>query len=184
MGEFAKGGTDKVKMRILHAIDRDLAEMSVEEIAEKAGISRQTFYRNFSSKFDIFTWHAIQVERLYLDEVGRTLDWETGYFHHFRLLAEERQAYAVGLRYTGDALFGTDPMPSHRREILIETLRDWRHVDLTDEMLFCVDAFTKLETELADKWFRDGLPDPACFARRMCSVVPHALYDAMRLPGA
>ena len=179
--EFAKAGDDETKMVILRAIDRSLDELTVEEICAKAGISRQRFYRNFSSKYDIFTWHAIRVEEKCLDHVGRTVGWEVGYTHHFNLLALERAPYTAGLQYTGRALFGTDPMPAHRKEVLLETLREWSRVELTDELLFCVEAFTKLETELADQWFRSGLPDPDGFAKKMAATVPHLLYEATEI---
>ncbi|MDR1422849.1 MAG: TetR/AcrR family transcriptional regulator [Coriobacteriales bacterium] len=178
---FEKSGNDETKMKILHAIDRSLQDMTVDEISSKAGISRQTFYRNFTSKYDIFTWHAIRVEKLYLDEVGRTIDWETGYHHHFRLLAQEHVNYYAGLQYTYGVPFGIDPMPAHRRQVLIETIKDFRKAELSPKIEFCVDAFAKLETELADKWFRDGLAEPECFAEHMASMVPHLLYKITRI---
>lgn len=41
------------KMRILHAVNKSLDQITVSEICRNAGISRQTFYRHFESKYDI-----------------------------------------------------------------------------------------------------------------------------------
>ncbi|WP_371298236.1 TetR/AcrR family transcriptional regulator [Paraeggerthella sp.] len=47
-------------------------------MCENAGISRQTFYRHFQSKYDIPWWHSIFCRQFYLNEIGRTVDWKTG----------------------------------------------------------------------------------------------------------
>lgn len=80
----------KMKMRILHAIDGSLDRITISEICQNAGISRQTFYRHFKSKYDIPSWHTIFCRQFYLNEIGRSINWETGYYHHLRLITEER----------------------------------------------------------------------------------------------
>lgn len=37
----------RTKMKILHAVDKSLDRITIAEICENAGISRQTFYRHF-----------------------------------------------------------------------------------------------------------------------------------------
>ena len=36
-----------IKMKILHAVNKSLDQITVAEICRNAGISRQTFYRHF-----------------------------------------------------------------------------------------------------------------------------------------
>lgn len=79
----------RTKMKILHAVDKSLDRITIAEICENAGISRQTFYRHFQSKYDIPWWHSIFCRQFYLNEIGRTIDWKTGYYHHLRLIAQE-----------------------------------------------------------------------------------------------
>ena len=66
------------KMKILHAVDKSLDQITVAEICRNAGISRQTFYRHFESKYDIPWWYSIFCRQFYLNEIGRTIDWRTG----------------------------------------------------------------------------------------------------------
>lgn len=63
----------KMKMNILHSVDRSLDCMTVSEICKKANISRQTFYRHFRSKYDIPWWFSIFCRQFYLNEIGRTI---------------------------------------------------------------------------------------------------------------
>ena len=76
-----------IKMKILHAVNKSLDQITVAEICRNAGISRQTFYRHFESKYDIPWWYSIFCRQFYLNEIGRTIDWKTGYYHHLRLIA-------------------------------------------------------------------------------------------------
>lgn len=176
---FGKGNGFDAKMRILRACDRSLDDLSVDEICSKAGVSRQTFYRNFSSKYDIFAWHAVEVETLYLAEVGRTLTWSEGYGYHFKLLAQEREHYAAALQYTKGKAFGRDCMPEHRETVIFKTLSDHHHLEITERVAYCVRSYAKIETELANVWVREGLQDPEVFALSMADMVPRLLVDLM-----
>lgn len=66
------------KMKIMHAVDKSLDRVTISEICEKAGISRQTFYRHFKSKYDIPWWFSIFCCQFYLNEIGRTIDCVRG----------------------------------------------------------------------------------------------------------
>lgn len=165
-----------IRMKILHAVNQPLATMSVKDICKNANVSRQTFYRHFESKFDVPVWFSVHCEGFYLNEVGRTIDWQTGYYHHFRLLAKERDFLQRVLRAVPIEM---NPMPNRRKNTLLKTLI-LREVAVDDIMLFGLDTFVMIETELVMKWVRDGLQtDPLALARLITSVVPRTLYDAL-----
>lgn len=48
----------EAKIKILHAVDRPIEQLSLEEICARAGISRQTFYKHFDSKYSIGLWYS------------------------------------------------------------------------------------------------------------------------------
>ena len=43
----------RTKMKILHGVNKSLDQITISEICANAGVSRQTFYRHFESKYDI-----------------------------------------------------------------------------------------------------------------------------------
>ena len=90
----------QLKLKIMHAVDRSLDQITVSRVCERAGVSRQTFYRNFDSKYSLHWWWPMHVHRFYLAEVGRTIDWETGYYHHVQLLSMEKDYFKVATQYT------------------------------------------------------------------------------------
>ena len=122
----------RTKMKILHAVDKSLDRITIAEICENAGISRQTFYRHFQSKYDIPWWHSIFCRQFYLNEIGRTIDWKTGYYHHLRLIAQERDFYRKSIQYSINTPFGQTVMPENRKTVLLETLEKYRHGDILE----------------------------------------------------
>ena len=137
-----------IKMKILHAVNKSLDQITVAEICRNAGISRQTFYRHFESKYDIPWWYSIFCRQFYLNEIGRTIDWKTGYYHHLRLIAQERDFFRESIQYSINTPFGQTIMPENRKAVLLDTLENYRHVEVNDNLRFIVEVFSKLECEV------------------------------------
>lgn len=172
----------QMKLRIMHAVDRSLDRIKVSELCERAGISRQTFYRHFDSKYSLHWWWPVHVHKFYLVEVGRTIDWETGYFHHIRLLSLERDFFQIATQYTLNLPCERSIMPHYRKCAILETLQDYRHADIDDDLAFCIDAWVKTETEILTEWYRLGTtPEPAEAAAKLLCVIPRPLFEALSL---
>ena len=69
--ENSKG--EKMKYRLARSMKECMKTMSVDnitvkQITENCGVTRQTFYRNFMDKFDLINWYfdKILLEILYL----------------------------------------------------------------------------------------------------------------------
>ena len=173
----------QIKLSIMHAVDKSLDRITVSEICKKANISRQTFYRNFDSKYSLHWWWPTYVHRFYLAEVGRTLDWETGYSHHIELLLMERDFFRVATQYTATISSLDSIMPHFRELTLLETLKDYQGVEIDNDLLFCIESWVKMETEVLTEWFRlDSTPSPQEGARRLVSIMPPALFEAVNTP--
>lgn len=172
----------RTKMKILHAVDKSLDHITISEICENAGISRQTFYRHFESKYDIPWWHAIFCRQFYLNEIGRTVDWKTGYYHHLRLISQERDFYCKSIQYSINTPFGQTVMPENRKTVLLETLETYRQVPIDHNMLFMVEVFSKLECEVLNDWFRSSEPTNLVqWTDDLLSIVPDRLYRALKI---
>ena len=187
--DFVERGADifetpeiKMKMRILHAVDKSLDRITIAEICENAGISKQTFYRHFDSKYDIPWWHSIYCRQFYLNEIGRTIDWRPGYYHHLRLILKERDFYQKSIQYSINMPFGQSVMPRNREAVLLDTLSNWKHVTVDDNMRFIVEMFSKLECEVFNDWFRSDRPaDLNRWTDDVVSLVPRRLYHALEM---
>lgn len=167
------------KLSILHAVDEPLATMSVENICRKCGVSRQTFYHHFKSKYDIVFWFSDLCQTFYLDDIGRCYTWLEGYSKHYTLLYSEREflAYTVAKKPIQTNHYDLQRKHEHRKKTLIQTLVNFHGAELTDLLLFQVSSFVFTESEMTRRWFVEGLSkSPKTFAREMDSVVPQQLY--------
>ena len=173
----------RTKMKILHAVDKSLDRITIAEICENAGISRQTFYRHFQSKYDNpLVAFPSSAGSSTSTEIGRTIDWKTGYYHHLRLIAQERDFYRKSIQYSINTPFGQTVMPENRKTVLLETLEKYRHVTVNDNMRFIVEIFSKLECEVLNDWFRSDAPtDLVRWTDDLVSLVPDRLYRALRI---
>lgn len=64
---FAKECMVYALMQLLE--DKQLSEISIVEIVEKAGVSRMTYYRNYKFKEDIFISYLDDVIAMYTEEI-------------------------------------------------------------------------------------------------------------------
>lgn len=171
----------QVKMRIVHAVDRPIDELSVAEICRKAGVSRQTFYKHFESKYALSRWFARFSEERYLNQIGRTLSWRDGLAMHFTMLATEKSLF-LRTSHNKWAPSVLDAVRRQRTETLVGTLRDYRHIEPDDALMFCIRAYTHVEENMAMEWFASGMqPNAESFAALLEECVPARLYKALAL---
>ena len=75
-------------------------------------------------------------------------------------------------------LIGFDPYPIP----LLETLQDYKHIALDDDLMFCLDSWVKTETDILTEWYRlDTVPPLQEAVERLARVAPKMLYDALRM---
>lgn len=64
-------------------------KITVKEIAEECGTTRQTFYRNFQDKYDLINkFHYIEEEKLFFRAAFKTDDQNSLREHDFRLILQ------------------------------------------------------------------------------------------------
>ena len=79
--------------------------------------------------------------------------------------------------------FGQTIMPENRKAVLLDTLENYRHVEVNDNLRFIVEVFSKLECEVMNDWFRSDEPtDLARWTDDLVSLVPDRLYRALEIP--
>lgn len=173
-------GVDDVRLSIIAAIDAPIEKLSVKEICKKAGVSKQTFYSRFTSKYHIANWYAEHCEKRSLNEVGRTLSWEEGLGLLFGAYEAHRSLFFNTSIQTKDLGMETK---TRRRRIVVETLERYRKVAITDELIFLIEAYLELEVFLAGAWFKANLsPASKTFTAYYIDCIPKKLYETMQLP--
>ncbi len=177
---FLDESIDVARMSIINAIDAPINDLSVKEICEKANVSKQTFYSRFSSKYDIPNWYAAHYEQRMLNKVGRTLSWEDGLGGLFSVYELHKPLFHNTSK-RGRDVHSEIETKTRRRAAVVETLKTYRKVELTEELMFLVEAYLELEVFLAGEWFRANLsPSAERFTSYYIECIPRKFYKVMQ----
>lgn len=174
-------------MDVVSAAERMLAttdfdSISVSALCSEAGISRTTFYYHFDDKYDVVQWHFEYVAERNLFETGRTLTWfQAHYLNTYEVLAK-KDLYVGAFAVRGyQSLFSYSKR--RRMETLEETIVDYHHVPLDDELRFQVFAAVEAEVACMSRWFKSGMQlDLKTLCRYLDGIVPKRLHDLLDKP--
>lgn len=176
---FEMPGGLSTRMAIAHAVDKPIDEMSVTQICKRAGISRQAFYKYFSSKYGVSIWFAQMCQDLYLNQVGRRYTCIDGYSRHFRLLSTERELF-FNTASGGDVPSKKWGNIRGRTGALLETLVSYCGLERTPELEFKVEFFIYGEIEMGRRWMANRMVEqPEVLARRMVASMPEGMCAAL-----
>jgi len=174
------------KIKIVRALvklmeSRTLDDISVAEICEVAGISRQTFYRSFEDKYAIANWYSDSVIESTTRQIGRTLGWRDGYLTLAKILGRNA-AFMRGVSKSREL-----------NSIFARTIR-MSAADMTQayatrkghepegRVAYQIHAFARTSTECMSEWFEGGcVLDPETFVDYVVSLVPRELFDALEM---
>ena len=97
------GEQDRTKQKLAQAIKRlmekaPLDKITVTHIVEEAGVTRQTFYRNFKDKYDLVNWHFEQLARKSFKQMGAGLTLREGLIKKFQFLKGEQTFFTQAFR--------------------------------------------------------------------------------------
>lgn len=164
-------------------VDRSFAKLSVTDICTQAQVSRQTFYRYFEDKYDLTQWHFTHVVAKPLIELGRTMNWYDATLAAINEIVARKTLYVAAYQqsrgYQSISAFG------HRsiRDILTETITEYRSVEMTDELAFQIRYHAEATLNVFTNWGRKGMQiPPETFARYLCECIPHGLFKLLNGP--
>lgn len=99
-----------VKAEMEHA---PLDKITVTQIVERAGLTRQTFYRNFQDKYDLVNWHFEQLAQKSFKQMGVSLTLREALIRKFEFLKGEGHLFQPGFPLPGPQLGGGLRLPVH-----------------------------------------------------------------------
>ncbi len=176
----------KSKVKIFTALraiakEKPFDKISVREICDTAGVAKSTFYSNFQDKYAVIHWHYDMVMGAGVNKIGRTLSWEEGHLITSFGFAAEVPLYNLARKSTDQN--GLLPYGIRNREaVLIETLTQYRHVELTDKLRFQITAVAAAEQAVVQRYLNSAKPiDVLAYVDNMIDIIPKELFDAMQL---
>lgn len=136
---------------------KPFASITVQDICDECGISRSTFYRNFSSIKDVAYWYQLYCATLGLYQIGRTLGIAEGHATSIRLLSELFPVYSNFFR-NWDYDFSLPAITTHIEEMRAVLAEREVTVDATAE--YQLDGIARMAHHMIERWFNRGMDIP------------------------
>ena len=121
--------------------ERGYENTTVAEIAERAGLTRRTFFRYFADKREVLFWGSRALEELFVTEVGAALEG-----------ASPLEAVAAALDAVAESFEDRRELAARRRQIIAAT------PELQERELI---KLASLARAVAEALHRRGVGDPA-----------------------
>jgi len=175
-----------VKRAIIEALDELLENMSfedvqVQDICDKAQVSRTTFYRHFRDKYDLVNW----TYEHYKDVLGKRGPeheiFEKSLVYLLEFMRDKRNFFLKAIRYTGQ---------NSLSESMIETIETYMldcygqalgadNVTETDRRLVLYHAAGN--AAIAYRWLMKGcVAEPQELAAELCALLPDKLRETLK----
>lgn len=96
--------TENTKYKFAYALitlikRKPLDKITVKDITEQAGMTRQTFYRNFKDKFDLVNWYFEKLCLKSFKEMGISCTLKEGLIKKFTFIKSEKEFFSEAFRY-------------------------------------------------------------------------------------
>lgn len=187
MGMYDVPSGYETKMKIVKAMvglakEAPLDSMTIGEICEWAGISRQTFYNHFSDKYDACGWYNEQICAEFRDNGFETMTWHESGERLIERIYSERDFCALSLP-APDAYYSPAAVVRNaQRQSWRTRLEACEGIEITPTLEFQIEAMSYLCTMMTFNWLREGCATPAHeFYKNVESCFPAEFREALDL---
>lgn len=178
-----------IRLKIANALSKMLRETPIDRIrvqalCDDAGVSRQTFYRHFGTKYEVVQWYWLFCAQRYLVRVGRDLNWHDSLLLNYRAVAPHIDFFMSltkqpdRLDHESCAEFGY-----RTRVATLEETVAMHHEKLTESLQFQIRFFADAESRV---FMREAISpddfDPEALALKVEACVPQELHDLLDVP--
>lgn len=170
---------------MLKSVDRPLEVISVNDICKNAGISRQTFYNHFESKYMLRSWWSEYCEQFSLDRIGIDLSWEEASIRYAQLMLSPGNFI---FKSASNNRAESEPYEKILVERRVNALRkacSYRNVEIAPDLEYAMHHYAQSfrlcgnEISAAGESSFKGINE---ISRCFILIVPAILYDALQLP--
>lgn len=174
------GKSDATKYRLAESIKQCMKTTSVDDITirqivENCGLTRQTFYRNFLDKYDLINWYFDILLLKSFEHMGSGKTIYEGLKKKFDYIREERIFFSAAFR-SGDQ----NSLKEHDFELILQFYTNLIHEKTghkpDEETLFLLEMYCQSSIYMTVKWVLGGMKlSSEQLARHLVNAMPAKL---------
>ena len=173
---------ERTRYRLAEAIrelmqKKTLDRISVREITDRCGVTRQTFYRSFRDKYDLVNWYFEKLAQQSFKQMGVSCTLREGLLKKFAFIKNEERFFAAAFSSTD-----CNSVVAYDYECIFrfyrEIIEKKTGAPLSGDLEFLLEMYCRGSIDMTAKWARTGM-------QRSCEEMADLLIEAMpqRLEG-
>ena len=171
---------ETIKYKLATAMKECMKSASVEkitvtEIVETCGVTRQTFYRNFLDKYDLINWYFDKLVLQSFEQIGMGHPVGESLTQKFAFIRAEKVFFTEAFRSDD-----RNSVKEHDFELILQFYRDLinRRTSrpLSEEIQFLLEMYCRGSVYMTVKWVLGGMKDsPEEMAKKLVEALPPKL---------
>lgn len=156
--------------------NRSFSDITVQDITNKSGTSRTTFYRHFSDKYELMNWIFKNKIDQYINNNPEIRFWRKLFFDILYYLKEKQAYFSIVAMNTGQNSF-SEFIYLHALDYCTKQLKKEMGIDeLPNEIFLSAKQYCAGNTYIMLDWLRRGAKEPPdCIAALLCDSMPQSL---------
>ena len=155
-------------------------KITVKEIVETCGLTRQTFYRNFQDKYDLINWYFDKLLTKSFEHMGRGTTVFDSLEKKFTYIQKEKAFFAAAFRYDKQ-----NSLREHDFDLILAFYENLIHEKsgspVSPEMHFLLEMYCQGSITMTVKWVLTGMDlTPSEFAALLVRAMPEDLKKLFR----
>lgn len=179
---------EKMKYRLAAAMKKCMERMPVEkvtvkEIVEECGTTRQTFYRHFLDKYDLINWYFDKILSESFKHMGTGETVYESLVRKFRFIEHERLFFDAAFRYDDqNSLRDHDYRKIHA--FYTNMIESRTKEPLSSELNFILEMYCRGSVYMTTRWVSGEIEcTPEEMAKRLVEAMPAVLAEVFRAQG-
>lgn len=179
---------EKMKYRLAAAMKKCMERMPVEkvtvkEIVEECGTTRQTFYRRFLDKYDLINWYFDKILSESFKHMGTGETVYESLVRKFRFIEHERLFFDAAFRYDDqNSLRDHDYREIHA--FYTNMIESRTKEPLSSELNFILEMYCRGSVYMTTRWVSGEIEyTPEEMAKCLVEAMPAVLAEVFRVQG-
>lgn len=155
-------------------------DITIRQIVEVCGVTRQTFYRNFLDKYDLINWYFDKLLTKSFEHMGRGTTVFDSLEKKFTYIQKEKAFFAAAFRYDKQ-----NSLREHDFDLILAFYENLIHEKsgspVSPEMHFLLEMYCQGSITMTVKWVLTGMDlTPSEFAALLVRAMPEDLKKLFR----
>lgn len=155
-------------------------QISVKDIVDDCGLTRQAFYYHFKDKYDLMNWIYYTETARFMSSYNKLEHWMDGMVDLCNYMRQNKTFYINALNTTGQNSF-QEYLRDYIRDISISVIENIQNAEFEEEKWgFVIEFISTAFVGMIVRWASNGMKDePAEYVTKMRSIFDGSILSEL-----